>query len=104
MTSVIDKIHKLLERPARPLDEVVVPLDEASIDRLLCLLCDTRDDELTCDEVFGRLDEYVDCLLSHQQFAGPTPLVEHHLTLCPDCRNEYDALVQALRRAGADLE
>ncbi len=102
MASVIDIIHKLLEQPARPLDEVIVPLDGPSIDRLLHLLCETRDDELSCDEVFGRLDEYVECLLSHQGFTGPAPLVEHHLALCPDCRDEYDALVQALLRAGAD--
>ena len=102
MSSVIDTIRQLLERPAQSEPGVVVPLDDPSIDRLLHLLCDTRDDELSCDEVFIRLDEYVDCLISHGQVVESQPLIEHHLGLCADCRDELRALQRALARAAAD--
>ncbi len=102
MSSVIDTIRHLQERPAPPEPGVAVPLDDPSIDRLLHLLCDTRDDELSCEEVFTRLDEYVDCLISHKQVMENTPLVEHHLGLCADCRDELRALQLALALAAAD--
>ena len=102
MSSVIDTIRQLLERPAQSEPSVVVPLDDSSIDRLLYLLCDTRDDELSCDDVFLRLDEYVDCLISHGQMTEHRPLIEHHLTICADCRDELHALQQALAQAAAD--
>jgi len=102
MSSVTDTIRRLLERPAPSEPGVVLPLDDPSIDRLLRLLCDTRDDELSCEEVFARLDEYVDCLVSHKQVTENAPLVEHHLALCADCRDELHALQQALALAAAD--
>ncbi len=102
MSSVSDTIRQLLERPAQGEPGVVVPLDDASIDRLLHLLCDTRDDELSCDEVFIRLDEYVDCLIGHGQMWEHRPLIDHHLTLCADCRDELRALQQALAQVAAD--
>lgn len=101
MSSVIDIIHRLLERPAKAEPTVEVPLDSPSIDRLLHLLCDTREDELSCEEVFSRLDEYVDCLLSHRHVMDQLPLMEHHLSLCADCRDELHALQQALANADA---
>jgi len=104
MSSVIDTIHKLLD--SRPQDDptVVVRLDDQSVDRLLHLLCDTRDDELSCEEVFVRLDEYVDCLVTHQFDRNNLALVEHHLALCADCRDELTALQKALAEAGAGLD
>jgi hypothetical protein len=73
-----------------------VPLDDQSIERLMHLLCETRDDELSCEEVYGRLDEYVDCLMAHRDVGEKQLLFEHHLSICPDCRDELEALVHAL--------
>ncbi len=103
MSSVIDTIRKLLDGRPQEDPTVVVPLDDPSIDRLLHLLCDTRDDELSCEEVFVRLDEYVDCLITHQLDTSHLTLVEHHLALCADCRDELTALQRALAAADADL-
>ena len=102
MSSVIDTIRQLLERPVPSEPNIDVPLDDPSIDRLLYLLCDTRDDELSCEEVSARLDEYVDCLVSQKRVLENGPLVEHHLALCADCRDELRALQLALALAVAD--
>jgi hypothetical protein len=106
MSSLIDKLRKLTGRHSETTSEttIVVPLDDESVTRLMHLLCETHDDELSCEEVFNCLDEYVDCLASHQDIGGKTPLVEHHLSICADCRDELDALVHALENATADDE
>ena len=100
MSSVIETIHVLLERPPR-VELTVINMDDPACDRLLQLLCATRDDELSCEDVFACLDEYVDCLLNRSQMMS-VPLVEHHLSLCTDCRDELHALQRALARAAAD--
>jgi hypothetical protein len=79
-----------------------VPLDDYSFERLMRLLCETRDDELSCEEVYGRLDEYVECLMTHRDVGDMRPLFEHHLGLCSDCRDELDALIHALQNAAAE--
>jgi hypothetical protein len=102
MTNLIDKLRELLGRSAHPTEtSLVVPMDDKSVERLMHLLCDTRDDELTCEEVFNCLDEYVDCLESYQDVGGKKPLVEHHLSICSDCRDELDALIHALESTNA---
>ncbi len=101
MSSVIETIRLLLERPAQ-VEVSAIVLDDPSIARLLLLLCQTRDDEMSCEEVFACLDEYVDCLLSRSQAMGQRALVEHHLSLCADCRAELSALQRALALWAAD--
>lgn len=42
-------------------------------------------DRLTCEEVFARLDDYVDRELSEEEMR----LVEEHCALCDVCAREY---------------
>ena len=61
------------------------------------VLGQTRPDEITCDEWLDRIAGYTDCRL-----AGPPPpdgaaLIEHHLAICPECKEEFEALLAALR-------
>ncbi|NUM43154.1 MAG: hypothetical protein HUU38_00495 [Anaerolineales bacterium] len=64
---------------------------------LLQSLPHTREVELTCDEVFALLDEYADRAQRGENVAQLMPLVEHHLMMCPECREEYEALVRVLQ-------
>lgn len=106
MSNLIEKLRELLggATPTAP-NHVAVPLDDRSVERLMHLLSETRDDELSCEEVFSCLDEYVECLESHHgdvghgDVGGKKPLVEHHLSICPDCRDELHALIHALENA-----
>lgn len=103
MSSTIEKLRALLERQSPPDSASTgAALDEKAAERLMRLLCETRDDELSCEEVFNCLDEYVDCLAAYQNMGGKKPLVEHHLNLCTDCRDQLDALVHALETATAE--
>lgn len=103
MAQLIDKLRELLERPSHTSGPAAITaLDDQSIERLLVLLCVTRDDELSCEEVFNCLDEYVDCLAAHSDLGDRQALVDHHLSFCADCRDELNALINVLRDAADD--
>lgn len=61
----------------------------------------TQDQELSCDEVYALLDVFVDRVRQGQDAAALMPLVEHHLEMCPDCREELDALLRSLEATTA---
>lgn len=59
----------------------------------------TEEIELTCDEVFAMLDEYTEKAMNGEDVAHLMPLVKQHLEMCPDCREEYEALERILQAA-----
>jgi hypothetical protein len=62
----------------------------------------TRPEELSCEEAYNLIDQYADLLQNGEDAASLLPLVEHHLEMCIDCKEEFEALMRALR-ASADL-
>ena len=60
--------------------------------KMLMMLSDTRNVELTCDEVFALLDQFVDLAEQGEDVEQLMPLVQHHLDMCEDCREEYKVL------------
>jgi hypothetical protein len=57
----------------------------------------TRPDEIGCDECFEQLDRFVEMTLAGKNAAEAMPLVQDHLERCRDCREEFEALLAALR-------
>ena len=68
---------------------------------LLHKLQHTQDAELTCDEVFALLDEYTEMALDGKDVAGLMPLAKQHLDMCPDCREEFEALQRIIQASEA---
>jgi hypothetical protein len=60
----------------------------------------TRPDEIGCDECFERLDHFVEEVLAGKNAAEAMPLVQDHLDRCPECREEFEALVMVLQSVG----
>lgn len=56
----------------------------------------TRPDEIACDECFEQLDEFTEQVLSGKPIGEAMPLVQDHLKRCGDCREEFEALLDAL--------
>ena len=48
--------------------------------------------EVTCEECFERLDEYVDAELAGRDPEGAVPGMAAHLADCPACREEHESL------------
>ena len=71
-------------------------LDEQQLTGLLLLLAQTEGTELNCDECLAMTAAYAE-----HELTGKTPQEAHekvrqHLAICPDCKEEYLALLHAI--------
>lgn len=66
------------------------------IHKLLQMLALTRERELTCDEVFDLMDYYTELEQAGENVQALMPQVAHHLQICPECREECEALLAVL--------
>jgi len=53
--------------------------------------------EIGCDECFDQLHEFAEMELEGTSPEKALPLVEDHLKRCGDCKEEYKALLEALK-------
>ncbi|MFN8383257.1 MAG: hypothetical protein U0V02_15035 [Anaerolineales bacterium] len=69
-------------------DEVVL--------KFLRVLENAREEELSCSEMYTRLDEFVENEVQGKDADKITPLIHEHLDMCPECCEEYEALLTVL--------
>lgn len=60
----------------------------------------TRARELTCGECQNHMGEFTEAKLADLHNTEALTLVEHHLSICPECAEECEALL-AILRSGA---
>jgi len=58
-----------------------------------------RKEELTCKEIHSKLDEYVETQVASKDAARIMPLIREHLDLCPECCEEYEALLDVIEKS-----
>lgn len=92
MKSMLDDLASHFRKNATELPEEVVQ-------GFLRVLEDARLQAMPCSEVFARLDEYVEKEAHGKQAAKLMPLLREHLDICPDCCQEYEALLSALKQS-----
>jgi len=68
----------------------------------LQVLENVQEEGCSCDEVFNRIDEYVEREVDGRDAENIMPLVREHLDLCPDCCEEYEALLDILEKTSKD--
>lgn len=61
----------------------------------------TLDVEYACDDVQRLLDQFAEAVQHGQDAASLMPLVQQHIDLCPDCREEFEALMRILNASPA---
>lgn len=71
-------------------------LTPEQIDGLMELIGMTQKRELTCDECLELVSTYAENTLSGRPVNDALRLVEQHLELCQECREEYEVLRNAL--------
>lgn len=70
-------------------DEVVM--------RFLKILEQVRAEDLSCSDMYARLDEFVEAEVKGGKDAAIiTPLIHEHLDMCSDCCDEYEALLNVV--------
>ena len=82
------RIQNIFKPQAELQDEVIV--------KFLRILEDVRAEDMSCDEMFIRLDEFVETEVQSKDAEKLMPLVREHLDLCPDCDEVYEALLTVL--------
>lgn len=85
------KLHRLLGRRPAP------GLDPAFLKKMARAVATTRPDEIGCAECFEQMDRFVEISLADKNAAEAMPLVQDHLLRCGECREEFEALLSALK-------
>jgi hypothetical protein len=62
----------------------------------------THPDEIGCDDCFEELDKFVDMKLQGVDAAQALPLVEDHLNRCHNCKEEFEALLDAIKATSGE--
>ncbi len=75
------------------------PLSDEVVDGFLRVLEKIRAEDVTCEEVFAELDEYVEKEVDSKDAARLMPLLREHLDICSDCCDEYEALLEVIEKS-----
>jgi hypothetical protein len=73
------------------------PLTRAQLVELGVVLQQTRPVEIGCDEWLDAVGGYAESVAWGKPAPTGVELVVHHLEICPECKEEFDALVAALK-------
>jgi hypothetical protein len=98
--SFSEKIKSLIKRLGSSEEENVMQMP-AEFLMLIQMVENTQEVELSCEEVYSILDQYTELVYSGEDSAELMPLVEHHIEICPDCREEFEALLRVLEASPA---
>ena len=90
-------IRELIQRVRnrlRPQEE----LPNEAVLGFLRVLENVRAEELSCEEIYSKLDEYVECELDCKDAAHVMPLIREHLDICQECCEEYEVLLDVMEK------
>ena len=65
------------------------------IEELARLVAETSAEELDCGAVLDRIAAYLEQLVDGRKVTAELRTVAQHLKVCPECREEFDALLRA---------
>jgi hypothetical protein len=71
-------------------------LDSGKIHRLLQMIQQTKEVELTCPECLDELDKYIQRTLDGTPLDGVLKLVREHLEACPFCEGQLKLVLETL--------
>ena len=71
-------------------------LTSGQVGSIVKMLGLTTDREFNCSECLQHVSEFAECQLANKPLTEVIASVEQHLALCPECREEYEALRKIL--------
>jgi hypothetical protein len=74
--------------------------DRDILKALIGEIAETREVEIGCDECFEQLDRFVEMRLAGLDASQAMPLIQEHVEICGECREEFEALLASLRATG----
>lgn len=73
-------------------------LTKLEVNKLVSLLVKTKEHEINCSECLAHVSEFAEVSLTGKTIPEGLKSVEHHLSVCSECREEYEILKQALKK------
>jgi hypothetical protein len=73
-------------------------LSDDAVLSFLRVLETVREEGASCDEIFAKIDEYVEQEVDKKDAERLMPLIRNHLDLCNECEEEYEALLDVLEK------
>jgi hypothetical protein len=75
-------------------------LDAQALKKIIRLSLNIPTQPLGCDECLAYIDQYAETTLAGKKIPEMMQLIEEHLRDCPECEEELQALLVALRALG----
>ena len=72
-------------------------LSNEEITELLRLIGLTRDEEIDCERCLALVAEFAERELAGRSVPAGLEAVAHHLSICAECCEEYESLLQVLK-------
>lgn len=69
---------------------------------ILRVLDEVPVEEISCADLYTKLDEYVEREVDQRDAAYLMPVIREHLDMCPECCEEYEALLDVLNKTNKD--
>ena len=73
--------------------------DHTTNSELIARLLGPAEPEVSCDECFELLDQYVDLELAGEDADARLPGMRAHLDGCPACHEDHDSLLELVARS-----
>jgi hypothetical protein len=78
-------------------------LDQSKIKILLEAMVLTHETEVDCDECFDSMAEFAESQLSGASVPEALVLIDDHIRICADCKEEFQILKKAISELGESL-
>jgi hypothetical protein len=75
----------------------MMPLGFVEAKELMRKLEQTKEVECSCKDVYDRLNEFAEMVANGVDPAKIMPLIQHHIDLCDNCREEFEALLKIVK-------
>jgi hypothetical protein len=89
-------LREFIQRIKNRVNPPPEPLSNEAVLGFLRVLENVDKEEITCSELFVKLDEYVETEVHGQDPAKVMPLMREHLDVCSECCEEYEALLHVV--------
>lgn len=67
------------------------------VQQILDAVLATKDEEISCSQCYEQVEKFAELKLHGRSPEEAMPLVEGHLQLCKECREEYEVLLASLQ-------
>ena len=77
-------------------------ISNEAVVKFLRVLESVREEEASCNEVYAKIDQYVEKEVDKKDAAQLMPLIREHLDMCSECCEEYEALLDVLEKTSKE--